>query len=235
MQDRAIWPENAIADFKAIWPDAPVTTFDNAGHFIQEDVPQALVSLIHHFIKAINSPPHMACGAARFGDKGCRIKEAQMSAGPPILYVDDIHLTHGVTPLLDGASLSVGRDDRICLVGRNGSGKSTLLKIIAGQIEADSGERFVQPGIHVEYLAQDPDFKGFPKAEDFILQGLMNNEDRQRAFQLMADLHIDGAADIAPMSAGAAPCRLGQSHGLSAGSVALDEPTIILICRPLNG
>ena len=68
-----------------------------------------------------------------------------MSTGPPILYVDDIHLTHGVTPLLDGASLSVGRDDRICLVGRNGSGKSTLLKIIAGQIEADSGERFVQP------------------------------------------------------------------------------------------
>ena len=107
-----------------------------------------------------------------------------MSASPPILYVDDIHLTHGVTPLLDGASLSVGRDDRICLVGRNGSGKSTLLKIIAGLIDADSGERFVQPGIHVEYLAQDPDFKGFPTAADFILQGLMNNEDRQRAFQL---------------------------------------------------
>ena len=143
-----------------------------------------------------------------------------MSAGPPILYVDDIHLTHGVTPLLDGASLSVGRDDRICLVGRNGSGKSTLLKIIAGQIEADSGERFVQPGIHVEYLAQDPDFKGFPKAEDFILQRLMNNEDRQRAFQLMADLHIDGAADIAPVGRRASPRRFGQSNGLSAGSAA---------------
>ena len=51
MQDRGIWPENAIADFKAIWPDAPVTTFENAGHFIQEDVPQALVSLIHQFIQ----------------------------------------------------------------------------------------------------------------------------------------------------------------------------------------
>ncbi|HCL48563.1 MAG TPA: alpha/beta hydrolase [Rhodobiaceae bacterium] len=51
LQDRAIWPENAMADFKAIWPDAPITTFDNAGHFIQEDVPQALVSLIHQFMQ----------------------------------------------------------------------------------------------------------------------------------------------------------------------------------------
>ena len=150
-----------------------------------------------------------------------------MSAGPPILYVDDIHLTHGVAPLLDGASLSVGRDDRICLVGRNGSGKSTLLKIIAGQIEADSGERFVQPGIHVEYLAQDPDFKGFPKAEDFILQGLMNNEDRQRAFQLMADLHIDGAADIAPMSG-------GERRRVALAKAMACQPEVLLLDEPTN-
>ena len=73
-----------------------------------------------------------------------------MAASPPILYVDDIHLTHGVQPLLDGAGLSVSREDRICLVGRNGSGKSTLLKIIAGLVDADDGERFVQPGIAME-------------------------------------------------------------------------------------
>jgi haloalkane dehalogenase len=51
LQDRAIWPENAMADFKAIWPDAPIVTFENAGHFIQEDVPQVLVSLIHQFMQ----------------------------------------------------------------------------------------------------------------------------------------------------------------------------------------
>ena len=150
-----------------------------------------------------------------------------MSASPPILYVDDIHLTHGVEPLLAGASLSVGRDDRICLVGRNGSGKSTLLKIIAGLVEADEGERFVQPGIHVEYLAQDPSFDGFQKAEDFVLQGLMNNEDRQRAFQLMADLHIEGAAEIAPMSG-------GERRRVALAKAMAGNPEVLLLDEPTN-
>lgn len=150
-----------------------------------------------------------------------------MSASPPILYVDDIRLTHGVTPLLDGAGLAVGRDDRICLVGRNGSGKSTLLKIIAGDLEADSGERFVQPGIAVEYLAQDPDFAGFHTAEDYVLQGLDNNEDRQRAFQLMADLHIIGNGEIAPMSG-------GERRRVALAKAMAAQPEVLLLDEPTN-
>ena len=150
-----------------------------------------------------------------------------MAASPPILYVDDIHLTHGVSPLLDGAALSVGRDDRICLVGRNGSGKSTLLKIIAGLVDADTGERFVQPGIAVEYLAQDPDFKGFETAEDYVLQGLLNNEDRQRAFQLMADLHVDPGAVIAPLSG-------GEGRRIALCKVMARQPEVLLLDEPTN-
>ena len=150
-----------------------------------------------------------------------------MSASPPILYVDDIHLTHGVTPLLDGAALSVGREDRICLVGRNGSGKSTLLKIIAGLIDADSGERFVQPGTAIEYLAQDPDFAAFATPEDYVLQGLLNNEDRQRAFQLMADLCISPQAELKPMSG-------GERRRVALAKVMAPQPEILLLDEPTN-
>jgi len=51
MQDKAILPKYAIADFKALWPNGPVVTIDNAGHFCQEDAPETLVSLIKMFIQ----------------------------------------------------------------------------------------------------------------------------------------------------------------------------------------
>ena len=67
----------------------------------------------------------------------------------PILFLDDIYLTFGSTPLFTGADLAVHARERLCLVGRNGSGKSTLLKIAAGELEFDDGERFFQPGTTV--------------------------------------------------------------------------------------
>ena len=82
-------------------------------------------------------------------------------ASPPVLFLKNIRLTFGATPLLTGADLTVGEGDRITLVGRNGSGKSTLLKIAAGLVEADDGERFFQPGKTVRYLRQEPDLSAF--------------------------------------------------------------------------
>ena len=51
MKDRAIRPENAIADFRALFPAAPITTFADASHFCQEDIPHILVPLIHQFVQ----------------------------------------------------------------------------------------------------------------------------------------------------------------------------------------
>ena len=51
MKDRAIRPENAIADFQALYPGAPITRFEDASHFCQEDIPHILVPLIDQFIQ----------------------------------------------------------------------------------------------------------------------------------------------------------------------------------------
>jgi cis-3-alkyl-4-acyloxetan-2-one decarboxylase len=51
MKDRAIPPETAIADFKALWPDGPVVELPNASHFCQEDAPATLVALIQQFMQ----------------------------------------------------------------------------------------------------------------------------------------------------------------------------------------
>ena len=49
---------------------------------------------------------------------------------PPLLLLQDISLSFGMSPLLEGAGLAVAAGDRICLVGRNGSGKSTLRALL---------------------------------------------------------------------------------------------------------
>ena len=149
-----------------------------------------------------------------------------MSAPPPLLYLSDISLSFGGDPLLDGAQLSVSRHARLCLIGRNGSGKSTLLKVAAGLVEPDYGEVFVQPGIVVRYLAQSPVFPETKTTEEVILEDVFGNEDRQKAYQLMADLHIQPDAYIKNLSGGELRrVALAQAMACQPDILLLDEPT----------
>ena len=50
MQDKAIEPDYAIRDFKALFPTSIVTEIPNAGHYSQEDEPQLLIDLIKKFM-----------------------------------------------------------------------------------------------------------------------------------------------------------------------------------------
>ena len=54
MQDRAIEPDYAIRDFKALFPKSKVFKLPNAGHYSQEDEPEVLINLIKDFIKEIS-------------------------------------------------------------------------------------------------------------------------------------------------------------------------------------
>jgi iron complex transport system ATP-binding protein len=59
---------------------------------------------------------------------------------PPLLLLQDIHVTFGNTVLLDGAELSLAAGERLCLVGRNGSGKTSLIRLASLYLHPSSGE-----------------------------------------------------------------------------------------------
>ncbi|WP_419728774.1 ABC-F family ATP-binding cassette domain-containing protein [Lichenicola sp.] len=145
---------------------------------------------------------------------------------PPLLLLTDITLTLGGAPLLDRASFGVSPGERLCLVGRNGSGKSTMLKIAAGELQADSGTRFLQPGTTVRTLAQEPDLSGHATTLDYVRAGLGPNDAEHRAPTLLAELGLDGTEDPRRLSGGEARrAALARALAPSPDLLLLDEPT----------
>ncbi|PKR87517.1 elongation factor 3 [Pleomorphomonas diazotrophica] len=148
-------------------------------------------------------------------------------ASPPVLFLKNIRLTFGATPLLTGADLTVGEGDRITLVGRNGSGKSTLLKIAAGLVEADDGERFFQPGKTVRYLRQEPDLSAFATTLEYVESGLAPGDDHYRALYLLNELGMTGNEPTSSLSG-------GEIRRAALAHVLAPEPDILLLDEPTN-
>ncbi len=146
---------------------------------------------------------------------------------PPILKLDDILLTFGGTPLLNGASLQVEPGDRICLVGRNGSGKSTLMKIAAGLVEAQSGEVFRHPSATIRYLEQAPDFGGYTTVQAYAEAGLGPGDDPYRVTYLLEHLGLTGEEEPSRLSG-------GEARRAALARVMAPEPDILMLDEPTN-
>ncbi|MGI9426218.1 MAG: ABC-F family ATP-binding cassette domain-containing protein [Hyphomicrobiaceae bacterium] len=146
---------------------------------------------------------------------------------PPILTLRNIELTFGGTPLMTGIDFQLGKGDRIGLVGRNGSGKSTLLRIIAGTVIPDKGERFMQPGLRVAYLAQEPDLGGYPTLLSYAESGFDGGEDPYRARFLLNELGLTG--DELPTTVSG-----GESRRAAIARALAPEPDVLLLDEPTN-
>jgi ATP-binding cassette subfamily F protein uup len=89
-----------------------------------------------------------------------------------LVTLKDISLKLGDRQLLDSISLVVDEGHRIGLLGANGCGKSTLLRILAADIEADSGERTERRGLRLGYLPQEPELPADAHVHAAVLAGL---------------------------------------------------------------
>ncbi len=144
-----------------------------------------------------------------------------------LLHLRGIGLTFGGRPILENAELSVAEGERVALVGRNGSGKSTLLKIAADMVEADKGERWVQPGTTMRYLPQEPDLSAYKTVLEYVESGLGPTDDPHRCTILLRELGLSGEEDPRRLSG-------GEIRRAAIVRTLAPEPDILLLDEPTN-
>ncbi len=86
--------------------------------------------------------------------------------------LDQIDYSIGPRILFDKVSLTLGKGERLGLLGRNGAGKSTLLRILSGELAPESGERWQQPDARIAFLEQSLPEDGDLTVFDYVATGL---------------------------------------------------------------
>jgi len=145
-------------------------------------------------------------------------------AEPPIMTLRGGRIGFGGDPLFQNAELRLGRGDRVCLVGRNGSGKTTLMKALAGLIELDDGELFIQPGIRPAYLPQEPIFDS---AATVIEHVGADGHAAHLVESALSEVKLDGDRPMAELSG-------GEVRRASLARALVGAPDILFLDEPTN-
>ncbi len=123
--------------------------------------------------------------------------------------------------------------DRIGLIGPNGSGKSTLLKMLAGEVEPDSGEITTRRNLRIAYVEQESRFK--PGAtvrqivEDALLRAQIPSADWEA--RLRSTL---GSAGFSQFETVAATFSGGWGKRLAIAEALVQQPDLLLLDEPTN-
>ena len=141
----------------------------------------------------------------------------------PVIGFKELSITFGGRPLFKDLEGYVNLGERYCLIGRNGCGKSTLLKLLAGTFEPDNGKIFIQPGLKIHFLSQDPKFTGYTTALDYVMSQKIEKYEAEEFL-----MHVQISTDLVLASASGGElrrCALAHTLAGNPDVLLLDEPT----------
>ncbi len=118
-----------------------------------------------------------------------------------ILSGTNINKSYGIDVILEDITFTVQENDKIGIVGVNGAGKSTFFKIIAGELEEDSGEIYISKSVRIGYMPQELNLESENNVFDEMLavfDRLLRLEKEIRSLETRIsslDKHEDSKAD----------------------------------------
>jgi ATP-binding cassette subfamily F protein 3 len=142
----------------------------------------------------------------------------------------NIRISFGNNLLFDDVNFTMGRGEKVGLVGRNGSGKTTLLNLLCGQISGDEGTISMPRDYTVGYMQQELSFTGDRVLEEACLSLKPDQKDDiWRAEKILSGLGFSiKQFELNPSElSGGYQVRLKLASTLIAGGnlLLLDEPT----------
>lgn len=147
-----------------------------------------------------------------------------------LITAENICKSFTAKPLLTDIKLTIEEKDKIGLIGVNGTGKSTLMKIIAGVIEADSGEMIRSNNLKIGYLPQNPpcEFDATIEEQVKIYLKMMNEEVAEYKYKtFLTKLELNNFEQKMGELSGGQRKRVAMAAVLCADTnlLILDEPT----------
>ena len=154
----------------------------------------------------------------------------QREIGNEVLFVEGLTKTIDGVKVLDNISFNVNRDDKIAFVGSDELAKTTLFKILAGEMEPDSGT--YKWGITTSQAYFPKDNTAEFDCEDTIVEWLMQFSPEKDVTYVRGFLGRmlfagdDGVKKVKVLSGGEkVRCLLSKMMIMGSNVLILDEPT----------
>ena len=110
---------------------------------------------------------------------------------PPAIRLKHISKSFGAVRANRDVSLEVAKGSIHGIVGENGAGKSTTFRLIAGELEPDTGEIVHQGDLVVSQLAQTLPEAMDQHVRDIVRSGLVEIEKLLEEYKRRSELDLD--------------------------------------------
>lgn len=154
-----------------------------------------------------------------------------LSLPSPLLSMEKVSAGYDGRTVLQSVKLNLVPGSRIGLLGRNGAGKSTLIKLLAGEIDAQSGQTQLAKGVQLGYFAQHQ--LDTLRAEESALWHLarlapQQTEQELRNYLGSFDFHGDKVKQAVKSFSG------GEKARLVLALIVWQRPNLLLLDEPTN-
>lgn len=173
--------------------------------------------------------------------------EATLSPATPRLRLRKLRKTLGSAPAVNGIDLDIARGESVVLLGPSGCGKTTTLRMIAGFLNPDGGEIFLNGELaanekhalppekrHLGMMFQNYAVWPHKSVFDNVAYGLQlakrpKAEIKERVLRMLESVNLGKLAERKP-----AELSGGQQQRVALARALVTEPSLLLMDEPLS-